>query len=119
MVRWINFYRGMAQTTEQDVYVLNTNIWPYVAVRTINMANYSSTGATVKVWIMPNDFNYPTEQYLIIPGWYLPPKNAVTGDASVAQWTGFEVMSTKGDKIVVQASQLDAIAISINGGGSK
>jgi hypothetical protein len=119
MVRWINFYRGLASNIQTTVYTLNTKIWPYVAVRTINMSNPTSTGATVKVWIVPGGWTGDITPFLVVPGWYIPPKNATTGDAAVSQWTGFEVMSDSGDSIIVEASQPDVISISINGGGSK
>lgn len=119
MVRWINFYRGFAAEVRQAVYTLNANVWPYVAVRTINMSNPTDQGVVVKVWMLPAGEVEPSDQYLVVPGWYLPPKNATTGDSSVSQWTGFEVMARTGDSIWVEASVDNAVSVTINGGGSK
>lgn len=119
MVRWINFFRGFAPGSGQAVYTLNTNVWPYAVVRSINMSNPSDQGVVVKVWIIPQGWTGGIDQFLIVPGWYLPPKNAKTGDASVSQWTGFEVMTKNGDAIWVEASVDSVVSVSINGGGSK
>lgn len=119
MVRWINFYRGYAPGSGQAVYTLNTRIWPYAAIRAINMTNPTSSGVTVKVWVIPSGWAGPIDQFLIVPGWYLPPKNTVTGDAAVSQWTGFEVLTKDGDEIWLEASVDNVVSVSINGGGSK
>ena len=118
MVSWKNFFRGYATTTPTSVFNMFTGTTPSVAIRSINMANGTDTGATVKVWIVPSGYT-PGDDFLIIPGWYLPPRNPKTGDSSVSQWTGFEVMSKSGDTIYLQASSNLTVSVSINGGVSK
>lgn len=118
MVIWKNFFRGTAGTTPSIAYVHNTAQYPSVAIRSINISNSSESGVVVKVWIVPLGQTL-SDPYLIIPGWYLPPKNPKTGDCSSSQWTGFEVMSTSGDVIYMEASVPGVISIAINGGASK
>jgi hypothetical protein len=118
VVKWLNLYRGYAPGSGQAVYTVNTNFFPQIAVRSINMTNTSSEGVLVRVWIIPKGFVGGFHQFFIISNWYLPPPNAKTGDAYVAQWTGFEVMNHD-DQIWVEASLDNAVAVTINGGGSK
>jgi len=118
MVLWRNFFRGTAGTAPSIAYVHNTAQYPVVAIRSINMANSSDEGVVVKVWIVPFTQSI-SDSYLLIPGWYLPPRNSKTGDCAVSQWTGFEVLSNSGDVIYMEASVPGVVSIMINGGVSK
>jgi hypothetical protein len=117
-VYWTSLYRGYAPGTATTVYTANTSLYNSLAIRSINMSNPTSQGVTVSVWIVPSG-QAISNQYLVVPGWYLPPVNPTTGDAAVSQWTGFEILSTTGDQVIVQGSPGNVASITINGGVSK